>query len=137
MVSDFLVYFDVKSFPFVKINPCEISKPLHSRKLVQTKILRRKCSEKLKKLVCNTMSFICWPNDSVKNVLLFFNSELKTLSKKGDAGNNPFKWHLIILIHLAGLHTGSIFNSTDGKIFLKGLKSLHLLLERAWLKKSS
>ena len=38
MVPNFSVYLDVKSLSFAKINPCEISKPLQSQKLVQAKI---------------------------------------------------------------------------------------------------
>lgn len=34
MNQDFLVYFDVKSLSFAKINPCEIKKTLHWGKLV-------------------------------------------------------------------------------------------------------
>lgn len=38
MVSDFWVYFDVKSLSFAKLNTSEISKPLHLRKLVKAEI---------------------------------------------------------------------------------------------------
>ena len=55
-----------------------------------------------------------------KNILLFFNYELKTSCKKGDAGSHPFQWYLIILIHLAGLYTGTIFNSIARKILPQG-----------------
>ena len=88
IVPDFSVYFDVKPLSFPKINPLEISKPLYSRKLVQAKIFRHKCSDAMKKLVCNKMSSSCSANHSVKNVSLFFNSELKESCKKKDAGNN-------------------------------------------------
>ena len=42
MVPYFLVYFDVKSLSFAKINPFKILKPLYLQKLVQAKILRCK-----------------------------------------------------------------------------------------------
>ena len=67
VVPDFSVYFDLKFLSFAKINLREISKPLHSWKLVQAKILRRECSEKVKKLVCNTISYSCWMNHLVRN----------------------------------------------------------------------
>ena len=131
MVPDFLLYFDVKSPLFSKINPREISKLLHLWKLVQVKILRHKCSEEVKKLV-NTMSSSCRANHKVKNVLLFFNSEIKTLFKKGDAVNNIFQWLLIILIHLAGLYTGAIFNSIAKKILPKKCsKKYHKIIRQS------
>ena len=52
MISDFSVYFDIKYFSFAKINPYEISKPLHLRELVQAKILYCKCR------VCSTDNFL-------------------------------------------------------------------------------
>ena len=55
--------------------------------------------EKVKMLVCNTMTYSCWANHNVKNGLLFFNSELKTSCKKGDTSNdssNDFSWCLYI-----------------------------------------
>ena len=83
MDQEFSVYFEEKSLSFEKINRHQIYKPLHSRKLVQGKILQRKCSEKVKKLMYNKMSFSCLEN--VKNVS-FFNCELRTSCKKGEAG---------------------------------------------------
>ena len=67
------------------------------------------------KLVYNTMFYSCWANH-VKNVLLLFNSGLQTSCKKANAGYNPFQWSIIILIHLTGLHTDGIFDSTARKI---------------------
>ena len=91
MVPDLLVYFDVNYLSFEKLNPCEISKPLHLWQLLQAKRSQCKCSEEVKKLVCNTMPFSCWANHIVKNVLLFFSSEFKTSYKKGGTGNKcPF-----------------------------------------------
>ena len=131
MVPDFLLYFDVKSPLFAKINPREISKLLHLWKLVQVKILRHKCSEEVKKLV-NTMSSSYRANHKVKNVLLFFDSEIKTSFKKGDAVNNIFQWLLIILIHLAGLYTGAIFNSITKKILPKKCsKKYHKIIRQS------
>ena len=51
-------------------------------------------SEEVKNLVCN------WASYSVKNVLLFFNSELNTSCKKGVAGYNPLQRRLIIIVHV-------------------------------------
>ena len=59
MVPDFSVYFDVKSLLFEKINPLEISKPLHSPKLVEVKIFWHKCSYEMKKLVYKRISSSC------------------------------------------------------------------------------
>ena len=86
MVPDCLVYFDVQSLSFAKINPCQ-----HSQQLVQAKIFWHKCSDDVKKLVCNKMPLFCWANCNVKNNLLFFNSELKTSRKEVDTGSNPFQ----------------------------------------------
>ena len=57
MVTDISRHFDMKSLS-LKNKSREIFKPLHLGKLVQAKILRHKCSQEVKKLVCNTMSSI-------------------------------------------------------------------------------
>ena len=88
IAPDFLVYIKAKSLSFEKIHPCQISKPLHLRKLVQGKILQGKCRKEVKKLVCGKMSSSCWEN--MKKVS-FFNPELKSCCKKGEAGNNSFQ----------------------------------------------
>ena len=130
----FCVYFDLKSLLFIKINPCKTPKPLHLWKLAQAKILYHKCSEEPKKLVCNTMSFFSWANYNVKNVLLFFNSKLKTSCKKRGTGSCPFQCCLLMLIHLGAFYTGAIFNSIAKKILPKEINSSPL--RKSFLKKS-
>ena len=81
------------------------------------------------------MSYSCWENHNTKNVLLL---TLNTFCKKGFAGNNPLQWCHIMFIHLAGLHTGGIFNITARKILPKVWKqffSSKSLLEKVILKK--
>ena len=87
MVLDLSVYSDLKSVSLAIINLCEISKSLHSRKLVQAKILWTNFSEV--SLQYNVLLFL--GNSYVKNILQFFHYELKTSCKTGEAGNNPFQ----------------------------------------------
>ena len=84
MVPEFSVYFEAKSLSFAEINPHQIYKPLHSQKLVQGKMLQHKCSEEVKKLVCNKMSSSCWENVKKCFTFLTLNSgHLVRKEKKG------------------------------------------------------
>ena len=137
MVPDFFCVFWFKtSFIYKNKSMQNIQTPAFV-KISTGKILHHKCEEP-KKLICNTMSFFSWANYNVKNVLLFFNSKLKTSCIKWSTGSCPFQCCLLMLIHVGGFYTGAIFNSIARKIFPKEINSSPLrksLLKKVILKK--
>ena len=79
------------------------------------------------KLVCNTIH-------NLKNVLLFFKSELKASYKKGDAGNNPFQ--CLITYQSRRFVYCCNFQQYCHKNILKRLKLTLLLLKKSLFEKA-